>query len=390
MSRDVDVDAHSDALDGKNIALGVTGGIAATETVRICRELRRHGANVSVIMTHASTKVITPLAVEWASQHHVISEWGPEMSELEKFDAVLVTPASRNFISRFVNGMMDHPLLMTCSAARSRATPIVLVPSMHKDLFDDPVTQDLLDRISGASILLGPYEEGRYKQPNPVQIVAELCHAVNSHHGSMHFAITLGANRAPIDSVRAIQNASSGQTGWYIAEYLFRFGHKVTVVAGKTSADPSFELPVVIRAGSPDEMLSECLTVAKSNPDGWVHAAAVLDYYTQPLDGKKPSGENEWVLELHPGPKHIKELSEHIGNARRIGFKLETGVSLDQLHKRAQNQIEIYGVDATIANIMEEMHDPETPRAYLVTHDGITELPDMVAMCECILNVLTS
>ena len=137
-------------------------------------------------------------------------------------------------------------------------------------------------------------------------------------------------------------------------------------------------------------MLSECLTVAKSNPDGWVHAAAVLDYYAQPLDGKKPSGENEWILELQPGPKHIKELSEHIGNARRIGFKLETGVSLDQLHKRAQNQIEIYGVDATIANIMEEMHDPETPRAYLVTQDGISELPDMDAMCECILNVLTS
>ena len=66
MSRDVDVDAHSIALDGKNIALGVTCGIAATETVRICRELRRHGANGSVIMTHASTKVITPLSVELA------------------------------------------------------------------------------------------------------------------------------------------------------------------------------------------------------------------------------------------------------------------------------------------------------------------------------------
>ena len=65
MSRDVDVDVHSNALDGKNIALGVTGGIAATETVRICRELRRHGASVTVIMTTAATKVITPLAVSY-------------------------------------------------------------------------------------------------------------------------------------------------------------------------------------------------------------------------------------------------------------------------------------------------------------------------------------
>ena len=68
MTRDVDVAPHSSALMGKHVALGVTGGIAATETVRICRELRRHGAKLTVMMTPAAAKVITPLAVEWASQ----------------------------------------------------------------------------------------------------------------------------------------------------------------------------------------------------------------------------------------------------------------------------------------------------------------------------------
>lgn len=390
MTRDVDVDVHSNALAGKNIALGVTGGIAATETIRICRELRRHGATVSVIMTTAATKVITPLAVEWASQGQVICDWEAEMAQLDSFDAVLVTPATRNFISRYVNGMMDHPLLMTCSAARGRKTPIVIVPSMHKDLFDDPVTQDLLDNVTGASIILGPYEEGRYKQPHPVQIVAELCHHLHANHSSMHIAITLGANRAPIDAVRAIQNASSGHTGWCIAEYLHRFGHQVTVIAGKTSADPSFNLPNVIRAGSPDEMLETCITVSKSKPDGWVHAAAVLDYYTAPLEGKKASGNENWELELIPGPKHIRELSKHIGDARRIGFKLETDVSVEQLRKRADEQISTYGVDATVANIMEQMHDPNTPRAYFVTENDMIELHDMNDMCESILNALTS
>lgn len=390
MTRDADVDLHSNALQGKNVALGVTGGIAAAETVRICRELRRHGASVTVIMTTAAAKVITPLAVEWASQSRVICDWGAEMSQLEEFDAVLVSPASRNFLSRYVNGMMDHPLLMTCSAARARGTPIVIVPSMHKDLFDDPVTQDLLDSVNYASIILGPYEEGRYKQPHPVQIVAELCHHVHATNASMHFAITLGANRAAIDSVRAIQNASSGHTGWCIAEYLHRFGHNVTVIAGKTSSDPSFTLPNVIRAGSPDKMLEQCLIVAQSKPDGWIHAAAVLDYYTAPLDGKKPSGDDDWILELQPGPKHIRELSKHIGDARRIGFKLETNVTVDQLRKRAVAQIDMYGVDATVANIMEQMHDPKTPRAYFVTEDGMSELHNMNDMCESILNVLTS
>ena len=390
MDRDVDVESHSSSLANKHIALGVTGGIAATETVRLCRELRRHGASVTVIMTPAATKVITPLAVGWASQGSVITDWSAEMSQLDQYDAIVIAPASRNFISRYLNGMMDHPLLMTCSAARGRSIPILLVPSMHSDLFDDPVTQDLLERVDSESIILGPYEEGRYKQPNPCQIVAQLCHVVNHTDASKHIAITLGANRAPIDSVRAIQNASSGQTGWYIAEFMYRMGHKVTVIAGKTSADPTFDLPVIIRAGSPDEMLAACLEVSDLKPDGWIHAAAVLDYYTQPISGKKKSGDQGWNLNLQPGPKHIKELSKSIGDAKRIGFKLETNVTVEELHQRALEQISNYGVEATVANMMEDIHNPSSPRAYFVTCDSIIELSDMDSMCESILGVLTS
>ena len=121
-----------------------------------------------------------------------------------------------------------------------------------------------------------------------------------------------------------------------------------------------------------------------------MHAAAVLDYYTVPLEGKKASGNKNWKLELQPGPKHIRELAKHIGDAKRIGFKLETDVSVDQLRQRAEEQITTYGVNATVANIMEQMHDPNTPRAYLVTEKGMTELLDMNEMCESILNVLTS
>jgi len=390
MPSDTGVDFHSTALAGKHVALGITGGIAATETVRLCRELRRHGAELTVMMTTAATKVITPLAVGWASQGDVITDWTPEMSQLDRFDAILVAPASRNFISRYVNGMMDHPLLMACSAARGRSVPIVIVPSMHSDLFDDPVTEDLLSKIVQAEVVLGPYEEGRYKQPDPCQMVADFCHLVNKNTDSKHFAITLGANRAPIDSVRAIQNASSGETGWYIAEYIYRFGHDVTVIAGKTSASPTFVLPTILRAGTPDEMLETCISVAKNKPDGWIHAAAVLDYYTEPIEGKKRSGEDGWTIELQQGPKHIAELSELVGTSKRIGFKLETGVTVEQLHSRAVEQISQYGVDATVANIMEQMHDSSTPRAYFVTKTSMIELDNLESMAKSILELLTS
>ena len=98
--RDADVAIHSNALEGRKIAVGITGGIAATESIRLCRELRRHGAEITVLMTTAATKIITPLAVGWASQSEIIHDWDPEMAQLESFDGILVAPASRNFLSR--------------------------------------------------------------------------------------------------------------------------------------------------------------------------------------------------------------------------------------------------------------------------------------------------
>ena len=264
---------------------------------------------------------------------------------------------------------------------------------MHNDLFDDPVTQDLLNKCEnmGATIVFGDDEEGRIKQPTPKQVVAELCHNTNKSNTSLNIAITLGANRAPIDAVRAIQNASSGFTGWRIAEYMYRKGHSVTCIAGKTSASPEFLLPNVIRAGDPNDMLSACINIAKDNPDAWIHAAAVLDYFTDPILSKKKSGEEHWYLMLKPGPKHILELQKYVHGAKRIGFKLESNVDLSVLKTRAIEQIENYGVDATIANLLEEMNNPSTPRGYIVTPDGnMTALNDVLHLCEEIEQVIMS
>lgn len=391
MNRDVDVEQSSKSLTDKRVILGITGGIAACESVRIAREIRRHGAVPDVYMTDSATRIISKLAVEWGAQSKVLNEWTSEMSQLEAVDSILVCPASRNFIARFVNGMMDHPLLMACSSARSRNIPILLVPSMHNDLFNDPVTEDLCEKARqlGATIILGQNEEGRIKQPAPKQVVSELCHYTNKNTDSKHIAITLGANRAPIDAVRAIQNASSGYTGWRIAEFLYRQGHDITCIAGKTSSEPEFELPNIIRAGEPNQMLQACLDVATTSPDAWVHAAAVLDYFAKPIKSKKKSGSEGWNLTLDPGPKHILELSNHIGKAKRIGFKLETQVGLEQLKAKALEQIESYGVDATIANLMEEMHNPDTPRGYIVTPDGeMNALQNILHLCESIEHII--
>ena len=121
-------------------------------------------------------------------------------------------------------------------------------------------------------------------------------------------------------------------------------------------------------------MLTVCRTVAKRDtPDVWIHAAAVLDYFTEPETGKKPSGADEWVLKLKPGKKHIRELQGLVNESYRIGFKLETNVDESTLINKAKHQIQTYGVDAVVANIFEEMNEPDSLRARIVHSDGRVE-----------------
>jgi phosphopantothenoylcysteine decarboxylase/phosphopantothenate--cysteine ligase len=396
MLKDTDVLIKGDSLRDKKILFAITGGIAATESIKLSRELRRYGANLTIIMTKESEKIITPLAVSWASNVQVITGWSYEMAQLEGYDLILVAPATRNTISKHVHGIMDSPLMMALSAARKKLTPTLFVPSMHQDLFDDPVTTELINNLNykNCFVYSDTVKEGKIKQPNPVDIVAKICNIVNSFlPNRKKIAITLGANRAPIDSVRAIQNASSGKTGWIISEYLYRNGHEIICIVGKTSVSPSFVLPDIRSAGSPNEMLRKCidLTSNEIKPDVWIHAAAVLDYFTEPINGKRSSGLDDWQITLKQGPKHIQELMPLVGDSIRIGFKLESNVDENYLIEKSLNQISKYDLDAVIANIKEQIHDTRFPRARIVNKDGsVVKLIDYKELCEAIESVILS
>lgn len=374
MVRDTDVEAHGTSLAGHNILLGVTGGIAAVESVKIARELRRHGAQLSVCMTHSAQRIITPLALRWATAGEVITDWDGDMSQLDSFDAILVTPTTRHTLAAHAHGMMPSPLLMALSAARGRGSPIMFVPSMHGDLAQDPVTDDVVEMVreQGAHVHWGPEIEGKRKQPGPVEIVSEFSHFVNSFkQDRRNVVITLGATKSSIDDVRFVQNTSTGKTGWAIATDLHRNGHDVTVVAGETSCEPDSPLPLVIHSSDPVVMLAELKSLAKDEIDAWVHSAAVLDYIVEePIEGKVASLQGDWAVSLSEAEKHIKVLSPMLNGATRIGFKLECGVKIHDLIHRAIAQIENSGMTAVIANRLEDMSNPDKPRAHLVDGNG--------------------
>ena len=391
--RDADVQLHSTALSGTRVLLGVSGGIAAVESVKVARELRRHAAKVTVVLTHSAQKIISPLALSWASDSEVIADWEADMRQLDEVDAVLVCPTTRHHMASMVQGLMDTPLLMGLSAARGRGIPVMLVPSMHENLAADPVTSELESALTGHGIVLhwGPKDENKSKQDDAVSIVAAFCHMVNTRQPDRRsVVITLGATRSAIDDVRFIQNTSTGKTGWMVGENLHRHGHDVTVVAGATSTTSTFPMPLVIRAEDPDRMLLELKALSNDEIDAWVHCAAVLDYVVdEPLEGKYGSGQGELALTLKQGEKHIEELAKACEGSVRIGFKLEVGIKLKDLINRALAQIHRAGMSAVVANRLEDLNAPDKARAHLVDSSGEHwALVDEAAIATAVLSLV--
>jgi len=372
--RDTDVEIRGDSLAKMRILLGVSGGIAAVDTVRLARELRRHGAIVSVMMTHSAQKIISPLAIEWATQSPVITDWESDLTALEEVDGILIAPTTRDLMASYLHGLQHGPILMALSAARTRNCPVMMIPSMHADLANDPVTQDLVDEVrnNGIKVHWGDEQEGKRKTPPHEEIVARFSNYVNSsktHRKSV--VVTLGATRSPIDDIRFIQNTSSGSTGFAIADDLFRHGHDVTCVKGITTATTPKWLPLVIQADSPDEMLKELFALSNDDIEAWVHSAAVLDYVVEnSAEGKLASQQGPLDVKLIESPKHILELSKKCQGSVRIGFKLETGIKQKELVRRALAQIEYANMTAVVANRLEDINDSSKPRAYLVDKTG--------------------
>ena len=372
--RDTDVEIRGDSLAEKRILLGVSGGIAAVDTVRLARELRRHGAIVSVMMTHSAQKIISPLAIEWATQSPVITDWESDLSALEEVDGILIAPTTRDLMASYLHGLQHGPILMALSAARTRDCPVMMIPSMHADLANDPVTTEIVDEIrhKGIEVHWGKEDEGKRKTPPHEEIVARFANYVNSSKTNRKsVVITLGATRSPIDDIRFIQNISSGSTGFAIADNLFRHGHDVTCVKGITTVPTPKWLPLIIEADSPDKMLKELFALSNDDIEAWIHSAAVLDYVVETsAEGKLASQQGPLDITLIESPKHILELSQKCQGTVRIGFKLETGIKQKELVRRALAQIEYANMTAVVANRLEDINDSSKPRAYLVDKTG--------------------
>jgi len=232
--------SFSAALGGKHLVLGVTGSIAAYKAVGVLRVLRAQGATVSVIMTRGATKFMTPLTFEVLSGHRVVTdlfeahEAMPHLTMAENADAVLVAPATANFLAKAALGLADDVLTTMLLNVRC---PVIVAPAMDGDMWTHPSVIQHVDvlRARGVVVLdpeVGPLASGRVARGRlpAEEKILEAVQAVvfpQADWRGQRVLVSAGPTQEPLDPVRFLSNRSSGKMGYAIAEAVRARGGEV-------------------------------------------------------------------------------------------------------------------------------------------------------------------
>lgn len=351
----------SNALEGKSIALCVTGSVAAVECVALARKLMRHGAEVYSIMSTMAQKIIHPYLLEWATGNPVITELTGQIEHItlagkhkDHVDLVLIAPATANTIGKVAMGIDDTPVTTTVSSAIGARIPVIVVPAMHESMYDHPAVIENIEKLKsmGVDVVSPRLEEAKAKIPDVDVIVEHVIARLGPRDlEGKHFVVTAGPTRGWIDRVRFITNPSSGKMGIAVAQELNSRGASVTLILGPTSQKSPI-LADVVNVQTAEEMLNAVMNALSSRKtDGLVSAAAVSDYVpSKKEESKLASGKGGLVIDLVPTKKIIEEARNKYKNLFIVGFKVESGISDEELEKRARTKITSGICNLVVAN----------------------------------------
>ncbi len=346
-------------LQGKNIVLGVSGGIAAYKAVELLRLLTKAGADVHVIMTKSAREFVTPLTFQTLSGHPVHTDLFSLYQEQEidhisladRADLFILAPATANLVGKIAQGLADD--LLTTSVMATKA-PVLIVPAMNSNMYENPIYQrnekyladsgyHILEPISGA---LACGWEGKGKLPDPAVIFAAAESVLTPKDLlGCSILVTAGPTREEIDPVRYITNYSSGKMGFAVAAVAQQRGAQVILIAGPTN----LTVPVGVRCIpviSAEEMHAAVFDHLESI-DVVIKAAAVADY--RPIDRsvqKIKKAADESTLKLEKNPDILAELGQQKDGRILVGFAAET----ERLLAHAAEKLKKKNLDLIVAN----------------------------------------
>ncbi|AEV25927.1 phosphopantothenoylcysteine decarboxylase/phosphopantothenate--cysteine ligase [Azospira oryzae PS] len=324
-------------LLGKKILLGVTGGIAAYKAAELTRLLQKQGATVQVAMTEAATHFVGAVTFQALSGQPVFTDqWDARMANnmahidlSREADAVLVAPASADFLAKVAHGQADD-LLTTLVLARD--CPLLVAPAMNRQMWENPATQRNAATLAADGItLLGPAcgdqacgEVGAGRMLEPAEIVEDLIAFFQAKPlAGKRVLLTAGPTFEALDPVRGITNLSSGKMGYALARACAQAGAAVTLVSGPTGlACPRGVLRVEVSAAL--EMQREVLARAGES-DVFIGVAAVADYRpAAPSAQKIKKNAAAMTVELVKNPDILAEVAALPRPPFCVGFAAES------------------------------------------------------------------
>ena len=374
-------------LSGVNVALGVTGSIAAVKTVELAHELRRRGASVRAVMTDSARGIVHPWAVEFATENDVVTEVTGDVEHVELCgregwaDALLIAPATANTVGKIAAAIDDTPVTTCATTALGAGVPVVVAPAMHEPMYDHPGVLDAIDRVEswGVDFVDPRVEEGKAKIAAEDAIALDVTRAATPDPlAGEHVVVTSGATAETVDPVRVLTNRSSGRTGRAVARACYVRGADVTLVHARVGprgvTDAGVEGDGVPYADLCDvESASEMLDAvrdAAADADALVSAAAVSDYTVDAREEKIRSGDPR-TLDLRPTTKIIDEVRDAHPDLPLVGFKAETSGDDDAMVDAARETLDRAGLAFVVANDAGVMGEDDT-RALVVRSDETT------------------
>lgn len=352
-------------LKGKNILLGITGGIASYKIATLTRLLKKSGANIKVVMTPAAKEFITPLTLSTLSENPVYSEFASRQTgewnshvELGLWaDIFVVAPATANTIAKMANGICDNLLLATYLSAKC---PIFIAPTMDLDMFKHPTTAKnintlktfgytIIDAVEGelASGLLG---KGRMEEPEKIAEIIHVFFKTNQILKNKKVLITAGPTHEQIDPVRFIGNNSSGKMGLALAKQAKNLGADVTLIIGPNKLETVDGINW-INVKTADEMYKQVHASVKK-ADIIIMSAAVADFKPKNTSLQKIKKNNSILqLELEPTKDILKSVGEIKTNKQLlVGFALESDNEL----KNAKDKLKTKNLDLIVLNSLND------------------------------------
>lgn len=358
-------EAEAAALAGRHIVLGLSGGVACYKSAELARELVRAGAVVQVVMTRAAEQFITAVTMQALTNRPVYtSQWDARapnnmahINLTREADALLVAPASADFIAQLVQGRADELLALACLARPRERCALLLAPAMNREMWSHPATQrNVAQALADGALVLGPDsgdqacgEVGDGRMLEPAAIVdALVAHFQPKRLAGRRVLVTAGPTYEPIDPVRGLTNRSSGKMGFALARAAAEAGAEVTLVAGPVAlATPAGVRRIDVQTAQ--QMHDAVLPLAAAH-DVFVATAAVADWRVLEVAAhklKKAPGSAAPTLELTENPDILAAVARLPAPPYCVGFAAES----HDLAAHARAKRERKGVPLIVGNI---------------------------------------